>query len=828
MMKLFSFPLLATLILLNLTAWAQAPADGGVPGTGGGTIRGKLLDQNTRQPVGYANIILVPVNDTSRIAGGAMTNEQGNFTIEQVPTGQFIAKVSLVGYAAKRLPAISITAGAPEVNLGVITFGASSTRLSEVKVEGDRPTVSYGLDRKVVNVAKDLTSIAGSATDVMKNVPSVTVDADGGISMRGSSNLRILIDGRPTGMVADNQAQILEQIPASSIESVEIITNPSSRFDAEGEGGIINIILKKEKNQGFNGLASVNVGTNNRYNASVSGNYRYRKFNFNGSYDFRKDNRNGFGNEERYTFFEGRTNYLDQEEEETRNFTNNAVKVGVDFAVTPRHTLSSSVQFRNRLSRESELVNNRLFSGTENLTQHYTRENLERDLSDNTDYTLGYRQSFAKKGRELTADFIYSVASGGENQDFTQLFLRAPESEDPIYDRSRTKESNSQVTAQIDYTDPVGEDGRFDAGFKSIISQRDDDYRFENLNPTFKTWINNPTISNNFIFDQDVHALYATYGNKIGKTSYQVGSRLEYTQNKGFQKALGVTAPDTSYINFFPSVFLTHEINKNNQAQVSYSRRINRPGMWDLNPFVDYSDPLNPRGGNPSLQPEFSNAFEISQIHYGKEDFSLNTTLFFRQTNNVIQRYRQILDSVTTFNTDINLASRKAYGLEFIASRTLFNIWKLNGTASAFRNEITGSNAGTNLNNSNFSWSARLNSTISWQGFDIQVAANYRSPVILSQGTFSAIYFTEMAIKKDILKKKGSVSFRLNDIFNTQEFNINQAGENFRSESYRKRQSRIAYIGFSYRFGDATSQNRQRDRRNQDNDSDDTAAPDLD
>jgi outer membrane receptor protein involved in Fe transport len=793
-----------------------------------GTVQGTLIDQDTRQPVGFANIILFQAADSSTIAGGAMTDEQGKFVVTAVPAGTFIPKVSLVGYAARRLPVITISPDKPTVNLGTISFSASSTRLQAVEIQGERPMVQYGLDRKVINVARDLTSVAGSATDVMKNVPSVTVDADGGISMRGSSNLRILIDGRPTGMVVDNQAQILEQIPASSIESIEVITNPSSKFEAEGEGGIINIILKKEKREGYNGLASVNVGTNNRYNTSLSGNYRYRNFNFYGSYDFRQDNRNGYGHQNRYTFYEGRTTYLDQDQSEMRNNTNHAGKLGLDYSVTPRHTLSGSVAYRNRYSREKESVTNQIFNTNQVLTEHYTRDNRENDLSDNYDFNLGYRQTFAKKGRELTADVIYSTSTGGESQQFTQLFTQTEESAAPIYDRSNTNESNSQVTAQVDFTNPIGKNGKLDAGYRTVISSRNDDYQFENFKGDSLGWINNPGISNNFIFDQQVHGLYATFGNKIGKTSYQFGGRLEYTQNKGVQKTLGVTAPDTSYLNFFPSVFITHEINKENQFQVNYSRRINRPGMGDLNPFVDVSDPLNPRAGNPRLRPEFSNAFEVSQIHYGSNDFSLNTTLFFRQTNDVIQRYRQIIDTAVTFNTDINLASRRSYGVELVASQTFLKIWKVNGNVSGFRSVLTGTNEGTNLNNQNFSWTARLNSILTlWKGLDFQFSANYRSPILLSQGTMEAVYFTEMALKKDVLRKKGTITFRLNDIFNTQEFTVTQAGENFRSDNYRKRQSRIAFVGFSYRFGDMGGQNKKRDRRNQDDDND-NSEPDLD
>ena len=784
-----------------------------------GTVQGTLTDQDTRQPVGFANIVLFQATDSSRIAGGAMTDEQGKFRVVQVPAGNYIPKVSLVGYASRRLPLITITPDKPTVNLGTITFSAASTRLQAVEIQGERPMVQYGLDRKVINVARDLTSVAGSATDVMKNVPSVTVDADGGISMRGSSNLRILIDGRPTGMVVDNQAQILEQIPASSIESIEVITNPSSKFEAEGEGGIINIILKKEKREGYNGLASVNVGTNNRYNTSVSGNYLYRKFNFYGSYDFRQDNRNGYGNLDRYTFDEDESNYLKQSESETRKNTNHAAKVGIDYSITPRHILSGSVSYRNRFSREKENVTNQLFNADQLLTQHYTRDNQENDLSDNYDFNLGYRQTFAKKGRELTTDVIYSASSGGESQKFTQLSLKSAESLAPKYERSNTNESNSQLTAQIDYTDPIGKAGKLDAGYRAVINSRNDDYQFEDFTGDSLGWVNNPGISNNFLFDRQVHGLYATYGNKIGKTSYQLGGRLEYTQNKGLQKNLGITAPDTSFLNFFPSVFITHEINKSNQVQVNYSRRINRPSMWDLNPFIDLSDPLNQQAGNPGLRPEFSNAFEVSQIHYGANDFSLNTTAFFRQTNDVIQEFRQLINDTTTFSTDINLASRRSYGLELVASQTFFKIWKLNGNVSGFRSVLTGSNEGTNLNNSNFSWTARLNSVITlWKELDFQLSANYRSPILLSQGTLSAVYFTEMALKKDVLRKKGTITFRLNDILNTQEFISNQSTENLQQESYRKRQSRIAFVGFSYRFGDMGGQNKRRDRNQDDDD----------
>jgi outer membrane receptor protein involved in Fe transport len=783
--------------------------------SGPGKVRGILREQSKGRPVGYANVILLPLRDTTQIAGGAMTAENGSFVVEGLPIGFYLVKVSLVGFATKRLPPLTITAENPEVQLGSIPFSISTTRLNEVQVQGERAAVTYGLDRKVINVAKDLTSIAGTATDIMKNVPSVTIDADGGISMRGSSNLRILIDGRPTGMVANDQAQVLEQIPASSIESVEIITNPSSKYDAEGEGGIINIILKKEKNRGFNGLATVNVGTNNRYNTSVSGNYRYKKWNVFGGYDFRQDNRNGFGRQQRFTFLDNQPSYLYQQEDETRRYANNAYKIGVDFALTSLQTLSGSLQYRDRNSKENELADNQLLDADRVITEHFTRQNQEKDISSNFDYTLGYRKTFAKKQRELTAGVVYSVAEGSEAQHFFQQYLVSPENKAAVIQRSDRPEKNTELTAQIDYTDPVGEDGRFDAGYKSIISERDDAYLFEDF--INGTWIYNTRVSNNFIFNQQVHSLYATYGNKIGKTSYQVGGRLEQTYNKG------QIAPDTSYLNFFPSVFLTREINENNQFQLSYSRRINRPGSWNLNPFEDQSDPLNPRRGNPNLRPEFANAFEFSQIHHGKNGVSLNTTLFFRQTNDVIQRYLIPVNRDTILSTSINLASRQAYGLELVASQTLYRIWKLSGNFSAFQHVLTGSNDGTDLSNRNFSWTARLNSGITfWKGLDLQVSANYRSPVLFAQGVMDAMFFTELAMKKDVLKKKGTITFRLNDIFNTQEFNITQTAENFNSVNHRKRQSRMAFIGFSYRFGNLTGQtNKERDRKNEQESSDD-------
>jgi len=793
--------------------------------TATGRVSGILVDQASREPVGFANVVLYPLSDTTKIANGAMTNEQGAFVVDNLPVGSYLARITLIGYASRRMSAITITANNPAINLGTIPFSINATRLGEVQVQGERPVVAYGLDRKVVNVAQDLTSIAGTATDVMKNVPSVSVDADGGISMRGSSNLRILIDGRPTGMVAADQAQILEQIPASSIESVEIITNPSSKFDAEGEGGIINIILKKEDRQGFNGLASVNVGTNNRYNTSLSGNYQYKKLNVFGSYDFRQDNRNNYGTQNRTSFNEAGVpnSYIEQAEDETDQGQNHSVKIGADYVFRPDQTFSASVVYRNRQSTENQTTSNRLLNSSRTLTSNFNRNTLENDLDQNFDYNLGYRKTFAKKRRELTADVIYTTATGDESQHISSENIMPLAEELPIRQRSLTDEKNAQLTAQVDYTDPIGEDGRFDAGYKSIVSRRDDDYRFENLNNFNQIWINNPNISNNFILDQQIHALYATYGNKWGKLSYQLGGRLEGTKQLGLQKANNITAPDTSYFNFFPSVFVTHTFNDNNQVQVSYSRRINRPNMWNLNPFIDVSDTLNIRQGNPYLRPEFANSFELSQIHFS-DNGSINTTLFFRQTNDVIQRFTIPVNSYTNLTTPINLASRQAYGLELIASRTLFNIWKINGNASAFRNILTGNYLEEVIDNRNFSWSVRVNSNITfWKDIDLQVAANYRSPVLQPQGTMLAVYFAEMALKKDVLNKKGTITFRLNDIFNTQEFRFTQFGENFTSENYRKRQSRIAFLGFSYRFGNLTNQNKRGNRdRDQNNEGDDS------
>jgi len=500
MRKRFTTLLLVIASLFSSGLFAQT----NVNNSASGRVSGTLIDQTSRQPVGFANVVLYPLSDTTKITNGAMTNEQGAFLVDNLPVGSYLAKITLIGYASRRLPAVTITAANPAVNLGIIPFSVNTTRLNEVQIQGERPIVSYGLDRKVINVAQDLTSIAGTATDVMKNVPSVSVDADGGISMRGSSNLRILIDGRPTGMVAADQAQILEQIPASSIESVEVITNPSSKFDAEGEGGIINIILKKEERQGFNGLASVNVGTNNRYNTSLSGNYQFKKLNIYGSYDFRQDNRNGFGNQNRTSFNEADVpnSYIDQAEDETDKGLNHSFKVGADYDFLPNQTLTLSMVYRNRNSTENEITLNRLYNGSRTLTSNFRRTTLEEDLDQNFDYYLGYRKLFSKKRRELTADVMYTTATGDESQNIASENLMPLEEISLTRQRSLTDEKNKQVTAQIDYTDPIGENGRFDAGYKSIISQRDDDYRFENLNNFNQLWINDPTISNNFVLDQ--------------------------------------------------------------------------------------------------------------------------------------------------------------------------------------------------------------------------------------------------------------------------------------------------------------------------------------
>ncbi|WP_161889846.1 outer membrane beta-barrel family protein [Pontibacter russatus] len=818
-MKTHHHSLFLLLFLFPLALLAQNPQ-----GTTQGRVSGTLVQGEAKSPVGFANVVLLALPDSS-LTTGATTGMDGTFLLDRVPLGQYVLRASRVGYRTRYVPDIRVTQAQPQVALGSVSLNAGATQLSEVEVTAEEALVEYALDKRVVNVSQDINAQSGTVAEVMQSLPSVTVDIDGNVAMRGSSNVTILVDGKQSSL-----SNIpLDQIPANLIESIELITNPSSKYNPEGTSGIINLVLKKEKKPGFNGVASVTAGTYDNYNASLNLNYRYNKWSLHGGYDFRQRTRPGSSDSFTENYYldslTGRidsTSYRLQEGDRNSLDLSNNFRIGADYYLTPNHTLSASALYR---VGQDEGSNNILYRfEDENRLLQSTSRRITEDMEDEQamDLTLGYRQTFGRKGQELTADAVYTTNVDVEESIFRQLYENGDSESLPEVQQTFVDDSNTEFVAKADYVHPISEDSRLETGFRTTYEQLDEDSRFFDLDNTTDELVYNPLQSNHFVYDEQVYAIYGNYSNKFKSLSFQLGLRAEQTFTKADQRTSDEVFHN-DYFSLFPSLFITNDFDENNKVQFSYSRRINRPRSRFLNPFVDMTDPYNTRFGNPELRPEFINSLELGYLRYWG-DISFNSSVFFRHTTDEIDWFRTvttvIVDSVEvpgTKTTFLNLASNSSYGIELGLNYPIAKWWQVNANASGFRTQLSTMQGDTELSSSQLSWDAKLNSTMTvWKDLDIQLSAFYRAPTADIQGRREQMFSTDFAMKKDVLKKKATVSLRVSDVFNTRQFNFLSYGPEFRTESENRRQSRIIYLGFTYRINSDENQNNRRQRNGND------------
>jgi outer membrane receptor protein involved in Fe transport len=794
--------------LLSVTALATWPV---LAQAQTGAVRGTLLDAATSQPVPFASVLLLRLPDSTAVAD-AQTTEAGAFALENLKLGTYVLRANVLGYRVGRR-VITLTGAAPVAQLGTLRLRAAATQLSDVVIQGERPTVSADLDKRVVNVSKDLTAVGGTATDVLQNVPSVAVDQNGAVTLRGASGVTIFIDGKPSGAAGGGSGTSLDQIPASSIDRIEVITNPSARYDAAGAGGIINIILKKNQRDGLNGVAAAGVGTRNKYNTSLTLNYRKGKLNAFGSYDFRRDQRYTRGSLDQTTVAPvldpstgqptttPHTLFLHQDRNGMTYNTSHAVRLGLEYSLPADQTITLAVQPRfnqnsaadELLSRQNDLtLNEPVYVGTSN------RQNATTGHNNSADFTLDYRRIWAARpGRELMAGAVYtplrSASAIATNLQYLGDGTRATQ-------QQNFSTRLDQGAAQVDFTEPVGEKGRFEAGAKSMWGRTNSSYDFTSTQPVLYQ-------QSIFLYQQYIQAVYASFGGEHGKLHYQGGLRAEQTNTHGQQVT---TSEDfsRSYLNLFPSATLAYELPRDQRVQLSYSRRVQRPDQGELNPFTDRSDPLNFNTGNPQLLPEYIDLEELGYQKSFENKASVSATGFYSVESQTIKPFRQIVtDQLTgtqvTSTTRINLGDEINYGLELVGSLPLASFWKVNGTASAFRRVIQGNVGTSDITNSNFVYTSRINTTITpVKKLDLQVSLNYRSPVVTAQGRRQTSFNVDAAAKYTCLPQdRGSITLRVSDVFNTLRFNFNAYGNGLESVSYNKRESRIGFLSFSYRFG---------------------------
>lgn len=806
-----------------------------------GRIYGSVVDAQSFQPVEYANVVVYKWRD-STVAYGIVTNDKGNFEISKMMPGRYFMKVSYIGYATKRFDSLMVMPNKMESNFGVIKLTPKNVNMNEVVVQGQRDALTANLDKKVYTVDQNMAQSGGTAVDVMQNVPSVAVDADGGVSVRGNSNINVLVDGRPAALAGFSGSDVLAQIPASQIESIEIVTNPSAKYDPEGTGGIINIILKKKSNLGINGTVMGNAGTKGRYNSSLNMNLRGEDFNIFSSYDGRFSNMNSGNTSLRTSTFPSPngdiTSILDQNSTSANKMNNHNINLGADYYLAEKELVTLSTQFR------FGKFDNNSFNGSLNLTGINTVQSQFDRITDGTrenssgNYTLSYKKTYENRNQELTGDVMYSQSSMSSDSEIRQNYSYPAIS--TSLQKALSNNTNKLWLIQSNYVQPLGGWGRLEGGLRSQIKDLTMVNNYLTWNPATQSFGAGNQILNNYYYNEQVHALFGIFSNSLGSFTTQIGLRAEQVMVKGESYVTGQTY-ESDYFEVYPTIHLRYNFNDLDEIQLSYSRRIDRPQNRQLNPYEDRSDSLNVFKGNPNLRPQFHNSIELGYTKtLGKS--SIVTNIFYKQSTNLISTISTLFPNGVTYSTFQNISKGQSYGVEMIGNSPVTDWMRLNGSVSYFNNSVDdlGTLGGTNSSNS---WTARMSSmmTVS-EGLTLQLMFMYSSPTIqLSTGSgyiggggrsggemgggglffggssvqtkMKEMYSVDLMARKDLMDGRLSVTMRISDLFNTRKFNSETTGLNYYMINNRIFDSRILNIGVSYRLVDTKGRMMDQERR---------------
>ncbi|MFK7809734.1 MAG: TonB-dependent receptor [Saprospiraceae bacterium] len=765
------------------------------------SIIGTVVDATNDLPLEFATITLMNAVDSSIITGG-ITDEKGFFDIQTRP-GNYLVKIEFISYKSQFRNDIKLGRENPKADLGKVALTSDANLLNTVEVRAEKSQLSIALDKKVFNVGKDLANQGGNASDILDNVPSVNVDIEGNVSLRGSANVRILVNGKPSGLVGIGNTDGLRSLPANMIDRIEVITNPSARYEAEGMSGIINIILRKEQQKGLNGSVDLTVGYPEQYGAAINLNYRKKNLNLFTNLGINQRISLGGGTEFREFINGDTTEITDQIREHRRGGLSNNVRVGADYFINSKNIITTS--FLWSVSDENNITDieyNDFINTLNNKIGTIKREDNEKEDEEELEYALTYRKIFSKEGHELTADLRYQDNGELELSDFIQSYYNGEgilTGQPDDLQRSSNDEGERQTIIQIDYIQPFGQDGKFEAGTRSSFRRIKNNYLVEQLDQTNDSWKSLEGLSNRFSYDEDIYAGYVIYGNKIGKFSYQGGLRAEYTDIVTNSRETNQVLPK-DYINFFPSVNLSYELPASNAIQLSYSRRIVRPRFRLLNPFSSFSDDRNLRVGNPDLDPEFTDSYELGHIKYWDKG-SFGSAIFYRYSTDVIERIRIVNPDGTTLRIPQNLATRNEYGFEFVASYNPSKIWQINGDINLLRSIIDGSSQGQSLNADTYTMNARVMSRLKlFKSVDTQVSYNFRAPRQTTQGTRDAIHSVDLAFSKDVLKNNGTITFSVRDLFNSRVWRYTTELETLSVDGDFQWRVRSFLLTFNYRL----------------------------
>ncbi|HSD06784.1 TonB-dependent receptor domain-containing protein [Flavobacterium sp.] len=812
-MKNFNLTLVLLFLFLGLSNFAQQ----GPPAFNKVKVTGKIVDKKSNQPLEYATITLKNQKFPKAISGG-ITNNKGEYEADVIP-GTYDITVEFISFKSVSIKGKNISG---KTTLETIALEDDASQLDEVVVRSEKSSVEIKLDKKVYNVGQDMMVKGGTVSDVLDNVPSVSVDTEGNVSLRGSDNIRILIDGRPSYAV--NIAEALRQLPADAIDKVEVITNPSARYDAEGGSGIINIILKKGKNQGFNGTIIASGGIPETYGLSANVNYKTEKLNYftTVGYNHRTNEGGGKTNSQYFNDDGSVKNYLDEDRDTKRTNDGFNGRAGLEWTVAPNTYWTNAINYEKYTGDTEDLINYNNYDAAHVFTTSSYRLNTGDSGSENVSYTSNLIKNFNDKGHKLTVD-----ASVSRNTDDNQSIITGSDN----YNNTLNNQVQKQAQIQADYVLPLGEGSQFEAGYKGNFGDLNNIYsvKDENGNP-----ISN--LSNTLEYKENINALYTQYGFKANKFSYLFGLRWEDTNIHVNLLEDPKDFNTKKYNNFFPSAFISYELSDQSNITTSYSKRLSRPRGRFMNPAVNYSSNVNIFQGNPDLDPALTDKFDIGYIKRW-EKVTFTTSAYFESTKDVFSFVRsptgdfvtpdgevvtpspgeEIIGIPVIKSQPINLGKEQKIGFEFTLNYTPFKVWRINSNFNFYNVKTTGEHSYTDttgklvvqdLNNQATTWFARVNSKLTLPyKIDWQLNGTYNGEQKTAQGKNLDQFSMNTAFSKDIMKDKATIAFNISDIFNTR---IMRSYTYFTDEvtnlptqisygemQFRKRQFNLS---FTYRF----------------------------
>ncbi len=755
------------------------------------SITGKVFDEQTKRPIQFSNVVLSTTNDSVQVTG-TVTNKDGDFLLKGIRNGRYFLQVRFIGYTTRKIKNILISNSTYNLNLGKIYLKPSAINLKSVVINGKRSPISYELDKKVIDVSQMKTAMSGTAADVLENIPSVNVDINGNVSLRGSTNFQVLINGHPS--VMDPQ-DALQQIPASSIKTIELITNPSAKYDASGTAGIINIILKKNTNLGLSGLVDIMGGLRNKYGGNLILQYKTPFINYNLGIDLNHRSFPGTRTENKQFIISGNTSYLNSNGDMTWGRTVSGIRGGLDFNFSDNDILSVGGRYGSR----SFLRNSTL-----NYDQWYNNSPQNFFYLDNTnhnhsgtfyDLNTNYQHKFGDDGNQLTANLSFRHRNNNEASESYSTIASGQ------INGTKTTElgPGSELRGNMDYVLPLNKNEKFSAGTEYFARLRQDINKLYFFDSTNNKYIFQQPFSHTNDFNRTRFAAYSIFSNKWDSLGVQLGARTEYTYQLVKLVETGQRFTLSRW-DFFPSIHASYSFAGGTQIMAGYSRRIERPDGGDLEPFYTWFDATDVRIGNPNLQPEFIDSYEIGyQTFFGKMSFS--NDFYYRFTHNKMEDINSVYAANVTLHTSANVGTDHSLGAEFSILFNPVKIWQFNLTGDVYDYKIQGNLFNQSFARESFDWNIKCSNDLTiTPSTELQLNTRYHSPSVTAQGKWEGYFTTDLAVKQNLIGKQLSLNLQVRDLLHTGGWEYYSQGTDFYNYFHFKRESPQVMLDLKYNF----------------------------